>query len=141
MRSLSPLALLPLLLPLVTSSRSNSTAVQIRNGTLIGTVDPASLVQKFLGVPFAEPPIGALRLQQAVALRNSFGVLEADRFGPACYNAGNAGNASEDCLTLNIWRPLGSAMGERLPVLVWLYGGGLTAGYTVRRHLLGRDFD
>ena len=40
---------------------------------------------------------------------------------------------SEDCLTLNIWRPDGkkAQRNESLPVLVWLYGGGLTAGYTV----------
>lgn len=109
----------------------DSPTVEIKNGTLIGVKNEAQGVQKFLGVPYAEPPVDDLRLRHAVPLKKSFGTLQANAFGPACINAQNKGNASEDCLTLNIWRPYGeNASNVSLPVLVWLYGGGLTAGYT-----------
>lgn len=61
------------------------------------------------------------------------GTLNATAFGPACYGRVNP-NPSEDCLTLNIWRPsdASAANGNTLlPVLVWFYGGGLAGGYTV----------
>ena len=119
---------------------NDTVKVTIRNGTLLGTLDSAAQVHRFLGVPYAEPPVGALRLRQAVPLRKGFGERRAERFGPACWNSLGAGSPSEDCLTVNVWRPVvegarreGEGEGEGgLPVLVWLYGGGLTAGYTVR---------
>lgn len=113
--------------------------VTIKNGTLLGAFDPVNRVRKFLGVPFAEPPVGALRLRQAVPVRRAWGEREARGFGKACYGSGQVevGEEGEDCLTVNIWRGEGDeeeGEGEGgLPVLVWLYGGGLTAGYTVSR--------
>ncbi|TDZ30198.1 Lipase 1 [Colletotrichum spinosum] len=110
---------------------SLSASVNIANGTVIGTTDEVNGVQKFLGIPFAEPPVGDLRLRQAVPLRKSFGTLEAVKFGPSCFSARNQGNSSEDCLTLNIWRSADADTSNgTLPVLVWLYGGGLTNGFT-----------
>ncbi|KAF5525841.1 Lipase 1 [Colletotrichum aenigma] len=106
-------------------------SVLTTNGTVVGVNDAVSGVQRFLGIPFAEPPVGDLRLRQAVSLRKSFGNLQADKFGPSCYSARDQGNSSEDCLTLNIWRPTNAtSSSSQLPVLVWLYGGGLTNGYT-----------
>jgi carboxylesterase type B len=88
-------------------------------------------VQRFLGIPYAQPPVGKLRLQHAVPLNVSFGTLYANSFGPACYGEGNP-NPSEDCLTLNIWRPINTSVkADKLPVLVWFYGGGLIQGYSV----------
>ena len=110
-------------------------SVHIANGTVHGNSDNGSGVEKFLGIPFAEPPVGARRLRQAAPLEKSFGIIEADKFGPSCISARNQGLESEDCLTLNIWRPIGAV--ERnvsLPVLVWLYGGSLTSGSTVGSH-------
>jgi carboxylesterase type B len=120
------------LLPLVTCDSSELTSVTIRNGTLVGLTDAQNGVQKFLGVPFAEPPVGDLRLRQAVPLEKAFGTRHADNLGASCFGTGKQGNSSEDCLTLNIWKPTRKeARNESLPVLVWLYGGGLTNGYTV----------
>jgi carboxylesterase type B len=122
------LTALSTLLPSVTSAPAPT--VQLRNGTVIGVHDATYAVEKFLGIPFAEPPLGDLRLRQSTPLKTHFGTLYADAFGPACYNAGNLPGASEDCLTLNIWRPSrAGAANASLPVLVWLYGGGLTSGY------------
>jgi carboxylesterase type B len=108
------------------------TSVHITNGTLDGVFDNVNGVEKFLGVPFAEPPVGDRRLRQAAPLERSFGTLQADEFGPGCISAKNSGVESEDCLTLNIWRPTSAARSNAsLPVLVWLYGGSLTSGNTV----------
>lgn len=113
-------------------SAATYASVHIANGTVGGVIDDNSGVEKFLGIPFAEPPIGDRRLRQAAPLEQPFGTLEADKFGPSCISARDQGLESEDCLTLNIWRPLGAAKSNvSLPVLVWLYGGSLTSGYTV----------
>lgn len=110
-------------------------SINIANGTVNGVTDNANGVEKFLGIPFAEPPVGDRRLRQAAPLTRSFGTIEADKFGPSCISARDQGPESEDCLTLNIWRPLGAATSNvSLPVLVWLYGGSLTSGYTVSSH-------
>ncbi|KAI9148222.1 LOW QUALITY PROTEIN: Lipase 1 [Paramyrothecium foliicola] len=99
------------------------------NGTVVGVADEASGVQKFLGIPFAEAPVGDLRLAHAVPLKEGFGTLQANKFGPACATKRGGVESSEDCLTLNLWRPLGAGKSNTtLPVLVYLYGGGLTGG-------------
>lgn len=108
-------------------------SVLTTNGTVIGTVDEINGVQTFLGIPFAEAPVIQHRLRPAITLQESFGTIQADAFGPSCYSADSITNMSEDCLTLNIWKPLDVGPDdESLPVMVWLYGGGLTAGYSVR---------
>lgn len=115
---------------------ANSQTVIITNGTIHGVNDPVKNVQRFLGIPYAQPPVRNLRLQQSIPLDSSFGTLNATAFGPACYGKNNP-NPSEDCLTLNIWRPSNVANAAKdtlLPVLVWFYGGGLSAGYTVNSH-------
>lgn len=110
-------------------------SVHIANGTVNGVIDNDSGIEKFLGIPFAEPPVGDRRLRQAAPLEQPFGTLEANKFGPSCISARDQGLQSEDCLTLNIWRPLGAVDSNfSLPVLVWLYGGSLTSGYTVCSH-------
>jgi carboxylesterase type B len=107
-------------------------SVRIANGTVVGISDDGNGVEKFLGLPFAQPPIGDRRLRQAGPLQESFGTLQADKFGPSCISARNQSDESEDCLTLNIWRPATVARSNvSLPVLVWLYGGSLTSGNTV----------
>ncbi|KAF2017897.1 alpha/beta-hydrolase [Aaosphaeria arxii CBS 175.79] len=107
-----------------------ATSVTIGNGTVVGVSDHINGVEKFLGIPFAEQPTGRLRLRQAVPLQESFGTIQAQSFGASCFSTrDNSTEQSEDCLTLNIWRPT-NASTEPLPVLVWLYGGGLTKGST-----------
>lgn len=107
-------------------------SVTIANGSLNGVTDNDNGIEKFLGIPFAEPAVGDRRLRQAAPLGQSFGTLEADDFGLSCISARDEGPESEDCLTLNIWRPASAAQSNvSLPVLVWLYGGSLTSGSTV----------
>lgn len=90
-------------------------------------------VDVYRGIPFALPPLGALRWrppQPAPAWR---GVRDAGKFAPACMQQGvsmpgeAAPSVSEDCLYLNVWAPPRRA-GRRLPVIVWIHGGGYTNG-------------
>lgn len=88
-------------------------------------------VEAFKGLPFAAPPVGSLRWRPPQPAPPWEGVRPASEFGPMCMqkpdpvNSGS-GPASEDCLTINVFRP--PAAGKRLPVLVWIYGGGFWSG-------------
>jgi para-nitrobenzyl esterase len=94
----------------------------------------ASGVRAWLGVPFAAPPVRELRWKAPQSAAKWEGVYHADRFAPMCLQAGRGRTmnhyfgteaTSEDCLYLNVWAP---ASGEKLPVVVWIYGGGFTVG-------------
>jgi len=83
-------------------------------------------VRVFRGVPFAEPPVGALRFRKPVKRKAWDGEREATTFAAAAMQA-NAKGISEDCLYLNVYAPT-EAMGKGLPVLVWVHGGGFVGG-------------
>jgi len=84
-------------------------------------------VQSFLGIPFARPPIGSLRWRPPEAIARWTEVKPATRTHIGCVapesGDGPASN-EEDCLYLNVYRPEGIKPGERLPVMLFLHGGG-----------------
>ncbi|WP_337180386.1 carboxylesterase/lipase family protein [Sphingopyxis granuli] len=90
-------------------------------------------VQSFLGIPFAAPPTGELRWRAPVAPPAWSDIKDARSFAPDCIGSerlragSRASSASEDCLYLNIWSPRRDSK-ERLPVMVWVYGGGFVGG-------------
>jgi para-nitrobenzyl esterase len=90
-------------------------------------------LEVFRGIPFAAPPIGALRWREPQAPAPWAGVLKADAFKPRCMQVGPSfpyaadEPMSEDCLYLNIWKPKSGA-GDKLPVMVWIYGGSFQNG-------------
>lgn len=107
--------------------------VQVANGILEGTME-SSGVRSFKGIPFAQPPVGPLRWCPPQAARNWDGVRKATKFGPRAMQRplfGDMGfrsdGMSEDCLYLNVWTPAKSQH-DRLPVLVYFFGGGFQAG-------------
>ena len=102
--------------------------VQVETGLLSGTGDD---VISFKGIPYAAPPVGELRWRSPQPAAAWNGVRSADTFGADPPQAPTARTRAprmdEDCLTLNVWTPANRAT-EKLPVMVWVYGGTFTAG-------------
>ncbi|KAF8890728.1 Carboxylesterase [Infundibulicybe gibba] len=109
-----------------------SAAPQVKLGgtTLVGSDFTASGVEFFGAIPFAKPPIGNLRFQPPVLTTTLSGpTFDASNFGAGCLQTALPPNlVSEDCLTLNIFRPAGLPADASLPILFWVYGGGFVMG-------------
>ena len=121
--------------------------VHLDSGSVSGLPATEAGIRIFKGIPFAAPPVGELRWRAPQPAAHWDGVRKAEQFGPNCTGgaAGGRGGgkdkgpapakaaspagpgASEDCLYVNVWTPA-KAAGDRLPVMVWSYGGGFTGG-------------
>ncbi len=106
--------------------------VKTAGGLVQGTTIGNTSIRVFKGIPYAAPPVGELRWQAPRPLVPWQGVRDATKFGSACLQGKIFGDISfsdlsEDCLTLNIWTPA-KAASDRLPVMVWIHGGGFQAG-------------
>jgi para-nitrobenzyl esterase len=109
---------------------STHAVIVTENGPVGGT--PAFGVERFLGIPYAAPPIGHLRWMPPQPHERWRGVLRAG-FGNFCTQPDGSGGSfgSEDCLTLNVFVPLTVKNQNKkspLPVMVWIHGGGLVTG-------------
>lgn len=119
--------------------------VVVENGILEGLPAADPRITVFKGVPFAAPPVGELRWRPPQPCKDWEGVYKAYTFAPISIQATPGLNPdniytkewhvdpnvpmSEDCLYLNIWTPA-KRPDEKLPVMVWIFGGGLQVGYT-----------
>ncbi len=107
--------------------------IKTANGLLQGVTE-ASGIRSFKGIPFAQPTVGNLRWKEPQEPKDWEGVRKADHFGPQAMQLPlykdmqfrSAGN-SEDCLYLNVWTTAKEG-NEKLPVMVYFYGGGFQAG-------------
>jgi len=103
------------------------------SGPVRGATDAG--VDAFKGIPFAAPPVGALRWQPPQPAKAWTAPRDATHYAADCMqlpfpsDAAPLGTApAEDCLYANVWRPAGVKAGAKLPVLVWIYGGGFVNG-------------
>jgi carboxylesterase type B len=90
-------------------------------------------VDAFLGIPYARPPVGDLRFRPAERFPNSTEIIDASNYGPAAPGkallpGGPALRQSEDCLSVNIFRPSKSNLAEKLPVAIYVHGGAYNRG-------------
>src|SRR5580692_10209968 len=106
------------------------------DGVLEGVVSADGKVRTFKGIPFAAPPVGPLRWKAPQPVIPWRGVRNASEFGARCMQGNiysdmvfHDAGPSEDCLHLNVWMPA-NPTSAKLPVMVWIYGGGYQAGAT-----------
>jgi len=113
---------------------SNPLKIKTDKGEVEGTLTTDNQVRIFKGIPYAAPPVGNLRWAPPQPAAKWHDTLAATAYGHHCLQTNpfadmrfpDAG-ASEDCLNLNIWTPANAKPGS-LPVMVWMHGGGYTAG-------------
>lgn len=121
----------PIQAPTPVSAVPGQLIVRTEHGDVAGVV--AGDVAAFKGIPYAAPPVGELRWRAPQPVAPWAGVRNASEFGPDCMQALSEAEAiqttpSEDCLFVNVWQPTGTAPDAKLPVLVWIHGGGYVGG-------------
>jgi para-nitrobenzyl esterase len=125
--------LLAAVLALVTASASAAPVVETDSGRVAGT--QTREIAAFRGLPYAAPPVGAMRWRAPQPTAAWSGSRDASKVGNACpqkrglslEGGGDPGTLDEDCLNLNVFTPRAEP-GARLPVMVWLHGGALIFG-------------
>lgn len=105
---------------------------KLDSGMIQGSVTDGVIAYK--GIPFAAPPVGPLRWRAPQPVKPWAGVKQTTAYAPDCMQVVSPGGPmalgttpAEDCLYANVWLPADKGAG-RLPVLVWIYGGGLVVG-------------
>ncbi|KAI0683770.1 alpha beta-hydrolase [Cytidiella melzeri] len=132
------------------SAASITPTVHLDDGIFIGVHNETT--NRFLGIPFAQPPVGDLRLRRPLPNKPYTGVHNATAFGLGCPQQAlsfdfppnfspaavaalgavtaqaNLSHTGEDCLNINVWQPAGLSAGVKLPVIFWIFGGGFESG-------------
>ena len=116
------------------SARADDLTIKTDKGKVHGRKSDDGQVRVFLGIPYAAPPVGPLRWKPPQPAPKWSGVHESADFGSRCMQPDiyhdmhfRDPGASEDCLNLNVWTPAKDKH-AKLPVMVWIFGGGFVAG-------------
>jgi para-nitrobenzyl esterase len=117
------------------SSRADSVTVETVQGKAQGKQINHKKVNAFLGLPYAAPPVGALRWKAPEPPEKWVGVRDASHYGAHCYQGFpfddmvfQDSGPSEDCLSLNVFSPANATSKSKLPVMFWIHGGGYSGG-------------
>jgi para-nitrobenzyl esterase len=134
-QTIATLTIAPLVLAFIATgaAQSNDTTVKLDTGAITGAV--LGDVISFKGIPYAAPPVGALRWRPPQPVTPWRDVRRATEYGADCVQKPISSDAArtgsvvgEDCLFLNVWRPAAMKPDVALPVLVWIHGGGFLNG-------------
>jgi para-nitrobenzyl esterase len=142
---LKPFTLITVVALALLASAVSAQSVQTKNGVVKGAT--ADGVAAFKGIPYAAPPIGGDRWRPTKPAASWKGERDAGVFGSDCPQAGwprgsapVSATSNEDCLFINVWRPATARLDAKLPVMVWIHGGGFVGGSGSRPETEGTQF-
>lgn len=127
--------------------------LSIEGGQIQGVETPIEGIIAYKGIPFAAPPVGELRWKEPQPVIPWEGVKTADAYGDAAsqltwdpesfygreWRASGSVPFSEDCLYLNIWTPAAGKTEKKLPVALWIHGGGYREGFAFEPEMDGGE--
>jgi len=152
--SFRTLLCLSMVLSLTSWSQKNSNLVlSIQGGQIKGVETPTKGVVVYKGIPFAAPPVGKLRWREPQPVVPWKGVKIANAYGAAAmqitwdpqsfygreWRASGSVPFNEDCLYLNIWTPAAGDKNKKLPVAMWIHGGGYREGFAFEPEMDGGE--
>jgi para-nitrobenzyl esterase len=152
MKKLSSFILIFTALALASCSDSNP-VLTIAGGKVIGVQTPTKGIIAYKGLPFAAPPVGDLRWKEPQPVVPWEGVKKADTYGDAAsqttwdpesfygreWRASGSVPFTENCLYLNVWTPAAGKTGKKLPVAMWIHGGGYREGFAYEPEMDGGE--
>jgi para-nitrobenzyl esterase len=152
MKKLSSFILIFTALALASCSDSNH-VLTIEGGKVIGVQTPTKGIIAYKGLPFAAPPVGDLRWKEPQPVVPWEGVKKADTYGDAAsqttwdpesfygreWRASGSVPFTENCLYLNVWTPAAGKTGKKLPVAMWIHGGGYREGFAYEPEMDGGE--
>ncbi|MEJ2542707.1 MAG: carboxylesterase family protein [Calditrichaceae bacterium] len=152
MKKLAIFLLLCMFLILISCDNSNP-VLTIDGGQIKGVKTPTTGTVAYKGIPFAAPPVGDLRWKEPQPVLPWEGVMVADTYGDAAeqvtwdpesfygkeWRASGSVPFSEDCLYLNIWTPAAGQTDKKLPVAMWIHGGGYREGFAFEPEMDGGE--
>jgi len=135
------------------SQKASNPVLTIKGGQVKGVETPTKGIIAYKGIPFAAPPVGKLRWREPQPVVPWKGVKTADKYGAAAmqitwdpqsfygkeWRASGSVPFNEDCLYLNIWTPAAGDKNKKLPVAIWIHGGGYREGFAFEPEMDGGE--